>query len=179
MIDCFQKHIRTMLRQTRRPEKVIALRHRLQCRNRQAEASSLAASALWAAGDVASKKNAHALWSEALSLTAWDPAWVQRLLQRYVDAHDVPRARMLLATSLVEAPNDAFQCGVLGEILLHEGKVGEALPWLTKSCVSARARKEQDVLGNTLSSLSTAVAKAKSPSHKTARDAALKCAKGD
>lgn len=144
-----------------------------------APASSLAASALWAAGEVASKKNAHALWSEALGLTSWDPSWVRRLLQKYVDAHDVPRARMVLAQSLVEAPNDAFQCGVLGEILLHEGKASESLPWLTKSCVAARARKEQDVLANTLSSLATAVGKAKSASDKTARDAALKCAKGE
>lgn len=144
-----------------------------------APASSLPGAALWAAGEVSPKKGAHAYWTEALALSAWDPALSRRLLQKYVDARDIPRARLVLAQALVEAPLDAFLCGVLGEILLHDGKAGEALPWLTKSCVSARARKEQDVLANTLSSLSTAVSKAKSPSDKTAREAALKCAKGD
>jgi len=144
-----------------------------------APSSTLVATALWAAGDAAPKKKAHALWSEALTQTAYDPLVTRRLLQKYVDAHDVPRARMLLTQALVESPNDAFLCGVLGEILLHDGKAAEALPWLTKSCVSARARKEQEVLGNTLSSLASAVAKAKSPADKAARDAALKCAKGE
>lgn len=144
-----------------------------------APASTLVASALWAAGEAASKQKAHALWSEALSLTAWDPLLARRLLQKYVDAHDVPHARMVLAQALVESPWDSFLCGVLGEILLHEGKASDALPWLTKSCVSARARREQDILGNTLSSLASAVAKAKSPADKPAREAALKCARGE
>lgn len=144
-----------------------------------APGSSLVAAALWAAGDVAGKQKSHALWNEALSQSSFDPSYARRLLQKYVDAHDVPRARMVLAQALVESPTDSFLCGVLGEILLHEGKPSDALPWLTRSCVSARARKEQEILGNTLSSLASAVAKAKSPSDKAAREAALKCAKGD
>lgn len=143
-----------------------------------APSSTLVASALWAAAEVGSKKS-HALYAEAAALTGWDPALSRKLLQKYVDAKDVPRAKSTVYQAIVEAPTDAFLTGVLGEILLHDGKTSEALPWLTKSCVSARARKEQDILGKTLSSLAVAIAKAKLPADKAARDAALKCAKGD
>ncbi len=143
-----------------------------------APSTTLVASALWAAAD-AGAKNPHALYSEALSNVAWDPAWSRRLLQKYVEKHDVTRAKMTLAQSLFEAPLDAFLCGVQGEILLHDGKPADALPWLTKACVSARGRKEQDVLAHTLPSLTRAVSKAKDPKHKPLRDAAMKCAKGE
>lgn len=143
-----------------------------------APSSTLVASALWAAAEAGSKKS-HALYGEAVNLTGWDPIFARKLLQKYVDAHDVPRAKTILYQAIVESPQDAFLTGVLGEILLHDGKASEALPWLTKSCVSARARKEQDVLGKTLSSLAVAIAKAKGPNDKGARDAALKCAKGE
>lgn len=143
-----------------------------------APSSTLAAAALWAAADAGSKKS-HALYAEAAALTNWDPLLSRKLLQRYVDAHDIPRAKSTVYQAIIESPNDAFLAGVLGEILLNDGKPSEALPWLTKSCVSARARKEQDVLGKTLSSLPVAIAKAKSPADKPAREAALKCAKGE
>lgn len=141
-------------------------------------ASALVASALWAAADAGSKKS-HALYAEAAMLTNWDPLLARKLLQKYVEAHDIPRARATVYQAIVEAPNDAFLTGVLGEILLQDGKASEALPWFTKSCVAARARREQDVLGKTLSSLAVAIAKSKSPADKPAREAALKCAKGD
>jgi len=143
-----------------------------------APAATLSALALWASADAGAKKS-HALFAEAVAMTGWDPSFSRRLLQRYVEAHDVPHAKSLLPEALVEAPTDAYLCGVFGEILLHEGKPADALPWLTKSCVSARARKEQDVLASTLSSLASAVAKAKAPKDKPLRDAALKCAKGE
>jgi hypothetical protein len=143
-----------------------------------APSSTLVGAALWASAEAGSKKS-HALYAEAVNLNGWDPTMTRRLLQKYVDAHDVPRAKTTVYQAIIESPNDAFLTGVLGEILLHDGKASEALPWLTKSCVSARARKEQDVLGKTLSSLAMAIAKAKSPNDKVARDAALKCAKGD
>lgn len=143
-----------------------------------APGSSLVAAALWASAEAGSKKS-HALYAEAATLTNWDPVLSHRLLQKYVDARDIPRAKTTVYQAIVESPQDAFLCGVLGEILLQDGKAGEALPWLTKSCVSARARKEQDVLGKTLSSMAIAIGKAKSPSDKSARDAAVKCAKGD
>ncbi len=143
-----------------------------------APASSLVAMALWAAADAGAKK-APALYAEAIAQVSADPVWSRRLLRKYVDAHDVPRAKMTLAATIPESPLDSFLCGVQGEILLHDGKPGDALPWLTKSCVSARARKEQDVLASTLSSLASAVGKAKETKDKPARDAALKCAKGE
>lgn len=143
-----------------------------------APSTTLVSSALWAAAE-AGAKNPHGLFGEALLNVAWDPAWSRRLLQKYVEKHDVTRAKLTLAQSLVEAPLDAFLCGVQGEILLHDGKPADALPWLTKACVSARSRKEQDVLAQTLASLTRAVGKAKEPKHKPLRDAAMKCAKGD
>ena len=143
-----------------------------------APSTTLVAAALWAAAEAGSKKS-HALYAEAATLTNWDPVLSRRLLQKYVDAHDIPRAKTTVYQAILEAPQDAFLAGVLGEILLQDGKASEALPWLTKSCVSARARKEQDVLGKTLSSMAVAIAKAKGPSDKPARDAAVKCAKGD
>ncbi len=146
--------------------------------SKTASATLLPALALWAAADADAKKS-HQLFAEAVALTGWDPIVSRRLLQKYVDAHDVAHAKLIIPEALVESPNDAFISGVYGEILLHEGKASEALPWLTKSCVSARARKEQDVLGNTLASLASAIGKAKAPKDKAARDAALKCAKGE
>jgi hypothetical protein len=146
--------------------------------SKTAAATMLPALALWAAADAGAKKS-HALFAEAVALSGWDPLFSRRLLQRYVDTHDVTRAKTIIPEALFEAPNDAFLCGVFGEILLHEGKAPEALPWLTKSCVSARARKEQDILGNTLASLASAVARAKALKDKPARDAAVKCAKGE
>ena len=59
---------------------------------------------------------------------------------------------------------------------MQEGKGTEGLQWLTKSCVSARARREGDVLGSTLASIAQAMGKTKD---KATKDAALKCAKGD
>ena len=143
-----------------------------------APTTTMPALALWAAADAGAKKP-HALYAEAALLTGWDPQVARKLLQKYVDAHDVARAKSVIPEALVEAPNDAFICGVFGEILLHEGKAPDALPWLTKSCISARARREQDVLGNTLASLASAVGKAKAPKDKPLRDAAIKCAKGE
>jgi hypothetical protein len=145
---------------------------------KNAPTTTMPALSLWAAGEGGAKKS-HALFAEAVALTGWDPLFSRRLLQKYLDTHDVAHAKSVIPEALVEAPIDPFICGVFGEILLHEGKASEALPWLTKSCVSARARREQDVLGNTLASLASAVAKAKAPKDKPARDAALKCAKGD
>jgi predicted Zn-dependent protease len=145
---------------------------------KSAPMTTLPALALWASADVGSKKS-HALFAEAIGLAGWDPAFSRRLVQKYVEAHDVAHAKAVIPESLVESPLDAYLCGVYGEILLHEGKPADALPWLTKSCIAARARKEQDVLASTLSSLASAVGKAKAPKDKPARDAALKCAKGD
>lgn len=147
-----------------------------------APSSTLVAAALWAAGDAASAvpgKKSHALWAEALAQTAYDPLVARRLLQKYVDHKDVPRSKAVLGPALAESPNDAFLSGVQGEILLHEGKVGESLPFLTRSCLLARARREQDVLANTLVSLNAAIAKSKSAAEKPAREAGAKCAKGE
>jgi hypothetical protein len=143
-----------------------------------APTSSLVASALWAAAETGAKKP-HILFGEAMVQVSYDPHFTRKLLRKYVDQHDVPRAKLTLAQALVEAPFDAFLCGVQGEIMLNEGKPAQALPWLTKACVSARARKETEVLSPVLASLSSAINKTKGAKDKVARDAALKCAKGD
>jgi predicted Zn-dependent protease len=136
------------------------------------------ATALWAAAEV-SPKNAWSLFNEAAAQLSWDPSFSRRLLRRYVDQRDVARAKQVLSPALAESPLDPFLCGVQGEILLHEGKLEGALGFLTKSCVSARARKEQEVLASTLSSLAIASARAKDPKLRALRDAAIRCAKGE
>jgi len=140
-----------------------------------APSSSLVAIALFAAADLGGKKS-HALYAEALVQLNQDPVFVRRVLHKYVETHDVPRAKTTIEPAIIESPSDAFLTGVHGEILLHEGKPTDALVWLTKSCVAARARRETDVLTPTLASIAQAVQKSKD---KPARDAALKCSKGD
>ena len=143
-----------------------------------APTTSLVATALWASAESGAKKP-HMLFSEAMVQVAYDPHFTRKLLQRYVLQHDVPRAKLTLAQALVEAPFDAFLCGVQGEILLNDGKAEGALPWLTKACVSARARKEGEVLSPVLASLGSAINKTKNVKDKPTRDAAMKCAKGE
>ncbi|MGZ3449590.1 MAG: hypothetical protein ACXVEF_08315 [Polyangiales bacterium] len=143
-----------------------------------APTSSLVATALWASADSGAKKP-HLLYGEAIAQVSYDPHFTRKLLQKYVDQHDIPRAKLILAQALVESPFDAFLCGVQGEILLNESKADAALPWLTKACVSARARKESDVLPPVLASLGSAIGKTKGSKDKAVRDAAQKCAKGE
>ena len=150
-----------------------ALAHRIA---KIAPTSILVAEALWAAGEAAPKKQAGKLLADAVAQSSYDPSFSRRLLRRYVEAHDVDRAKMTIAQALVEAPLDAYLCGVEGEILLDQGNATGALPWLTKSCTSARARKEQEILNDTLATLPTALGKSKD---KAAKEAASHCMKGD
>jgi tetratricopeptide (TPR) repeat protein len=149
-----------------------ALARRLQ---KVAPSSQLVVEALWAAADAGHKKGA-ALQQEALTLSTYDPTLARKQLRRYVDRSDWKGARALLGPALAEAPSDAFLCGVQGELLMQEGKHDAALPFLTRACTSARARRDSDVLATTFNDLWTALPKAKD---KSAKDAASKCLKGD
>jgi hypothetical protein len=152
---------------------LVALSKRLA---KVAPSSLLASDALYAAGDLLPKKAAQPVLAEALARSAFDPVLARRILRRWVEAKDVDQAKATIKPSLVEAPLDAYLCGVQGEILLNAGKSNDALQFLTKSCNSARARHEKDVLDDTLAMIPIAAVKVKD---KAAKDAAWKCAKGD
>lgn len=131
-----------------------------------------------AAGDLSKKP--YTLWTEACAQVSWDPSCARRVLRRYVELKDVTHAKAVLAQALVEAPLDAYLCGVQGEILVTDGKSSDALPWLTKACVGARARREHEVLQSTIATMHVALAKTSGqPSTKAAREPALKCMKGE
>ncbi len=140
--------------------------------------STFAEKGLVAAGDLSKKP--HALWMEACAQVSWDPSCSRRVLRRYVELKDVTHAKSVLPQALVEAPLDALLCGVQGEILVTDGKSVEALPWLTKACVGARARRDHEVLQSTLATMHVAIARtATTPAAKPAREPALKCMKGE
>ncbi len=142
-----------------------------------APASTLVPAALWAAAENAKKgKRQTSLFAEAVTTSAYEPYYSRKLLRRYVDAKDIDHARMAIAQALVESPLDAYLCGVEGAILMSKNDADGALAWLTKSCVSARARKERDTLDDTLSAIQISLPKAK---NKVTKEAASKCLKGD
>ncbi len=138
--------------------------------------STEVASALIATADLLPAKRAFPIYGEVLEQSSYDPAVARRVLRRFVDERDVPRAKLTIAQALAEAPLDGYLCGVEGEILLLENKADAALVWLGKACTSARARRDLDVLMATVNMISRAYPKAKD---KTVRDAAFKCAKGE
>jgi hypothetical protein len=152
---------------------LVALAKRLA---KTAPTSLVVSDALFAAGDLLAMKPAEPILADALAKSAFDPALARRVLRRYVEAKDVDLSKATIKPSLVEAPLDAYLCGVQGEILLNAGKSNEALQFLTKSCTSARARHEKDILDDTLAMIPIAAVKSKD---KAAKDAAWKCAKGD
>jgi hypothetical protein len=141
-----------------------------------APSSKLASDALVAAGDLLPKKTAEPILAEALARSSFDPVLARRILRRWVESKDVDQAKATIKPALGEAPLDAYLCGVQGEILLNAGKSNDALQFLTKSCTSARARHEKDILDDTLAMIPIAAVKSKD---KAAKDAAWKCAKGD
>ena len=140
--------------------------------------SMLVPAALWSAAEHTAKneKRVYTLLSEALQTSAYDPAFARRVLRRYVAARDVDRAKLAIAQALFEAPLDAYLCGVQGVILLEEKQPTPALAWLTKSCVSARARREKEILDDTIPAILLAAPKSKD---KPAKEAALKCVKAE
>ena len=156
----------------------IALEGLAQRVQKVAPMSMLVPAALWAAAEHTPKneKRVHTLLSETLQTSAYDPMYARRILHRYVAARDVDRAKIAIAQALFEAPLDAYLCGVEGVILLEQKQATPALAWLTKSCVSARARHEKDILDDTIPAILLAAPKSKD---KPAKDAALKCVKGE
>jgi len=143
---------------------------------KSAPTSLVVSDAYFAAGELLAKKQAAPVLAQALAASAYDPTIARRVLHRYVEAHDVDAAKATIKPSLLEAPLDAYLCGVQGEILLNAGKSNDALQFLTKSCTSARARHEKDILDDTLAMIPIAAVKSKD---KAAKEAAWKCAKGD
>jgi hypothetical protein len=156
----------------------IALEGLAQKVSKVAPMSMLVPAALWAAAEHTGKNEKHvfALLTEVLQTSANDPLYARRVLHRYVAARDVDHAKLAIAQALFEAPLDAYLCGVEGVILLEEKKATPALGWLTKSCISARARREKDILDDTIPAILLAAPKSKD---KPAKDAALKCVKGE
>ncbi|HSN27576.1 MAG TPA: hypothetical protein VLT45_14890, partial [Kofleriaceae bacterium] len=71
---------------------------------------------------------------------------------------------------------DTYLNGVNGALLIQQGKHDTALPFLTRACVSAKARREAELLTTTYTEMWSALPRAKD---KGVRDAALKCLKGD
>ncbi len=139
--------------------------------------STFAERGLVVVGDLVKKP--HAFFMGACAQVDWDPSCSRRVLRRYVEQKNVTQAKAILGQGLIESPLDAFLCGVQGEILATEGKPVEALPWLTKACVGARARREGDILQSTLATMQSTIGKVSATSAKPARDAAIKCMKGD
>ena len=137
--------------------------------------SKVVVEALLAAAD-AGHKGAAALQKEALALSGWDPVLTRRALRRYVERSDWKGARALLPAALQESPSDAYLNGVQGALLAQDGKADAALPFLTRACNSAKARRESELLTTTYSEMWSALPKAKI---KPVRDAALRCLKGD
>jgi hypothetical protein len=140
-----------------------------------APGSQLVVDALWAAAE-AGHKRAPALFQEALVLSGYDPALVRRLLRRLVERSDWKAVRATLPPALAEAPADAFLNGVQAELLMQDGKYDASLPYLTRACTSAKARRDTDILATTYNDMWSAIPKAKD---KNAKDAATKCLKGE